>query len=110
MANNDIRNIQLDVAYHPGEDLDEKLQEMGMTVEEFARRSLVPADIVRSIIAGETSITADMAIAFEEVTGMPAVLWLNLQRNYDNYIITKKRASWAERLQQLSQRAAAAIL
>lgn len=107
MANN---NLTLDIAFHPGEDLEEKLQEMTMTVEEFAKRTLVPADIIRSIIAGETSITADMAIAFEEVTGMPADLWINLQRNYDNYIITKQRASWAERLQRLQQRAAAAIL
>lgn len=110
MVSNQPNPIKLDIAFHPGEDLEEKLQEMQMTVEEFAKRSLVPESIVESIIAGETSITADMAIAFEEVTGMPAILWLNLQRNYDNYILTQKRSSWAERLQQISQRAAAVLL
>ena len=33
---------KLPVVYHPGETLDEKLQEMGMSVKEFATRVSTP--------------------------------------------------------------------
>lgn len=53
-----------------------------MSIDEFARQSMVPANVVRCIINGEVSVTADIACAFEQVTQIPATFWINMQHNY----------------------------
>ena len=40
-------HARLPVVYHPGETLDEKLQEMGMGVKEFATRVSKPEKTIR---------------------------------------------------------------
>jgi len=107
MANNTY--IQTDVSFHPGEDLEEKLQEMQMSVEDFAKASKVPLNIVEDIINGEASISADIAIAFEQVTGIPATMWIKMQHHYDDYILSQKRSSYLERLLNLSHNVAAVL-
>lgn len=77
--------------YHPGETLEEKLQEMGMSVKEFATRCGKPEKTVIAVIKGKSSITPDMALAFEMVTMIPAYLWLRLQKSYDEFVARKKR-------------------
>ena len=81
----------LAVEFHPGVTLAEKLQEMGISAEEFAAMTSLPVAAVRSVISGECSVTADMAAAFESVTKIPAHFWLNLQKGYDEYVARKKR-------------------
>ena len=54
MANREY-TIKLDIAFHPGEMLEEKLQEMAMPVNSFAEQSKVPESIVRDIIHGDAS-------------------------------------------------------
>ena len=98
------------VYFHPGEELEDKLQEMGMSIDEFAKLSMVPCNIVRCIIKGEVSVTPDIACAFEEVTKIPARVWINMQHNYDDYILEKQRSSWSERLRDFSQRVASVLI
>ena len=50
----------------------EKLEELGMTVKEFAIRTSKPEKTINAILRGSSSITMDMAVAFESVTGIPA--------------------------------------
>jgi len=76
---------------HPGETLEEKLQEMGMGPKEFAIRTGKPEKTIFAIIKGESSITADMAVLFESVTKIPAHFWMNSQRAYDEYMAREKR-------------------
>lgn len=80
---------KLPTVYHPGETLDEKLQEMGMSVKEFALRVSKPEKTIIAVLKGKSSVTPDMAVAFEMVTKIPANLWLNLQRSYDEFIARK---------------------
>ena len=68
---------------HPGVILEEKLQEMDMTIKELAARSEKPEKSLIDIIQGQCSITPDMALAIEYVTGMPAEVLLNWQQRYD---------------------------
>lgn len=68
---------------HPGETLAEKLTEMGMSIKEFAIRTSKPEKTIIAVIKGNSSITSDMSIAFENVTNIPAHFWMNLQREYD---------------------------
>jgi addiction module HigA family antidote len=71
---------------HPGETLEEKLEEMGMGPKEFAIRTGKPEKTISAILKGESSITPDMAVQFENVTNIPAHFWLNHQRSYDEYL------------------------
>ncbi len=87
---------KLPVVYHPGEILEEKLQEMGMGVKEFATRVSKPEKTIIAVMKGKSSITPDMAVAFEMVTKIPARMWLRHQRSYDEFIARKKRESSLE--------------
>lgn len=85
-------NYKPKVAYHPGETLREKLEEMQMSVKEFAVRTNKPEKTIYAVINGDSSLTTDMAVAFENVTGIPAHFWINKQRNFDEYISRQKQA------------------
>ena len=87
---------KLPVVYHPGETLDEKLQEMGMSVKEFATRVSKPEKTIIAVLKGKSSITPDMAVAFEMVTKIPAEMWLRHQKSYDEFIARKKRENSLE--------------
>lgn len=75
---------------HPGETLREKLDELGMPIKEFAQRCIKPIPTIHHVLNGQSSITPDMAIAFEKVLQIPAHLWLNMQASYDEYIARKR--------------------
>lgn len=79
------------IAFHPGRTLDEKLKELSMSIKEFAVRTSKPEKTIHAIIKGESSITSDMAVAFESVTKIPAHFWMNKQRSYDEYVSRKRR-------------------
>lgn len=77
--------------FHPGITLREKLEELGMSVKEFALRSSKPEKTINAVLNGDSSITPEMSVAFEQITMIPARVWLNIQRGYDEYIARKKR-------------------
>lgn len=78
---------------YPGETLAEKLEEMNMGPKEFALRTGKPEKTIIAVLKGDSSITPDMAIQFEQVTKIPAHFWMNNQRHYDEYIAREKRQS-----------------
>ena len=82
---------------HPGTTLEEKLEEMGMGPKEFALRSGKPEKTITAILKGESSITADMAVLFENVTKIPANYWMNHQRDYDEYLARDKHQKVIEK-------------
>jgi HTH-type transcriptional regulator / antitoxin HigA len=92
------------VAFHPGETLSEKLDELGMGPKEFAIRTGKPEKTIIAIIKGNSSITAEMAVQFENVLKIPAHFWLNIQRNYDEFVAREERktvltasSAWAKK-------------
>ena len=86
------KTITLAKAYHPGITLDEKLKEERMSIKEFAVRTSKPEKTIIAVIKGESSITTEMAIAFENVTKIPAHFWISKQQLYDEYKARIKRA------------------
>jgi addiction module HigA family antidote len=78
---------------HPGETLAEKLKEMEMGPKEFALRTGKPEKTIIAVLNGESSITPDMAVQFENVARIPANFWMNHQRGFDEYIAREKRQS-----------------
>jgi len=70
------------IVFPPGEILKEKLAEMEMGPKEFALRTNKPEKTIIAVFKGDSSITAEMAVLFENVTRIPAHYWLNHQRGY----------------------------
>jgi HTH-type transcriptional regulator/antitoxin HigA len=83
-----------DYAVPPGETLQETLESLGMNQAELARRTGRPVKTISEIINGKTAITPETAIQLERVLGVPASLWNNLERNYQ-----EARARLRERAQ-----------
>lgn len=75
---------------HPRLTLEDKLEEMGLSTEEFARRTGVTKKTITAILSGESPLTPDMAIEFEKVTLTPARFWINYQRGYNEYLAKEK--------------------
>jgi addiction module HigA family antidote len=94
---------QPQIAFHPGETLAERLEELGMGPKEFAIRSGKPEKTIIAILNAKSSITPEMAVQFEHVLKIPAHFWLNMQRSYDEYIareerkeVLKESTNWAK--------------
>ncbi len=81
---------------HPGFTLNEKLEEIGMSKKEFAVRTEKPEQTIIKIIKGNSSITPDMSIQFENVLKIPANFWLKKQYRYDEIVSRNKRQSAIE--------------
>jgi addiction module HigA family antidote len=75
---------------HPGVTLLEKLEEMGLSVQEFAEYTGEPEKVIHAVLNGNGTITDHLAVKFETVTQIPAHFWLNSQRNYDSFLNRKK--------------------
>lgn len=69
-------------AVPPGETLLEVLETQSMTQAELARRLGRTPKMVNEIIAGKAPITPPTALLLEQVLGVPARLWNNLERQY----------------------------
>lgn len=79
------------IAFHPGETLSEKLEELGMGPKEFSVRTGKQEKTIIAVLKGNSSITPEMAVQFEHVLKIPAHFWLNIQRNFDEYLAREER-------------------
>ena len=68
----------------------EKLEEMGLSPEDFADYTGKSLETINAVINGKASITPDLATQFEIVTKIPARFWMSCQRSYDEFISKKK--------------------
>jgi HTH-type transcriptional regulator/antitoxin HigA len=75
----------------PYKTLVEKLNELEMGNKEFAIRVGKPEKTITAVTNGTSSITAEMAVKFEDVLNIPASFWLTRQRRYDEYQARVKR-------------------
>lgn len=79
-----IKNeLKINYAVHPGATLKEKLEEIGMSAEEFAIKTDLPVDVVLNILDRKSPITSDIAVKLEKALCIPASFWINKQTNYD---------------------------
>jgi HTH-type transcriptional regulator/antitoxin HigA len=79
-------------AVHPGEILEEHLEARGLTQAEFARRTGLTTKIISTIISGSNPVTPATALAFENVLGMKAAVWTNLQSQWELFEERRRRA------------------
>jgi addiction module HigA family antidote len=80
------------IVFHPGETLREKLEEMDMSIKEFALRTGKPEKTIIAVLNEESSLTPEMAVLFENVTKIPASFWIKKQARYNEFIARKKHA------------------
>jgi plasmid maintenance system antidote protein VapI len=74
-------NYQPLFAFHPGETLREKLEELGMSFKDFAAEAGLGEHEV-----GDVDITPEMAKKYEAVLGIPEHFWLKKQKRYNEYV------------------------
>ncbi len=87
------------VAFHPGRTLADKLEEIGMGPKEFAVRTGKPEKTVIAVMKGDSAITPEMAVLFEQVLHIPAHFWINKQGHYDEFVA---RQAFQEKLDESS--------
>jgi len=68
---------------HPGEQLQDELDEMGMSGAAFAAAIHVPANRITEILREKRGITADTALRLARYFGTTADYWVNLQKAYE---------------------------
>ncbi len=78
-----IRNEYFpDFVSPPGETLEELLEMRSMTQAELAERTGRPKKTINEIVKGKTAITAETALQFELVLGVPAAFWTSREQQY----------------------------
>ena len=88
--------VYSDLAIPPGELLEEEIAAICMTQHELAERTGRPLQAINEIIRGKKAITHQTALQLENVLGIPAHVWVNLQSTYD---LTNARKNQLEELQ-----------
>jgi addiction module HigA family antidote len=77
-------------AIHPGEQLAEELELLGMSAASLARQLGVPTNRVTEILNGQRAITGDTALRLGHFFGTSAEFWLNLQSLYELRLADQK--------------------
>ncbi len=90
-------------AIHPGENLKEELNTLGISASALARQIEVPANRITEIINGERSLTADTALRLGHWFGTSADFWLNLQKIYDLRLAERTLAKTLPKLPRLKR-------
>jgi addiction module HigA family antidote len=85
-------------AVHPGEVLEEQLDELRITRTEFARQIDVPPNRISQIIAGKRAVTGDTALRLGHWFGVEPQFWLNLQSAHDIRIAEERAGREIARL------------
>ena len=68
---------------HPGEVLQDELEEIGLTQTALAKHIRVLPKTVNEICRGKRGISAEMAMKLSKALGGSPQFWLNLQNNWE---------------------------
>lgn len=75
------------IAFHPGYYLNEIIDDLEMSQEEFAKRLGTSAKTVSKLLNGLTPLTNDLALRISMMLGITAETLLNLQKTYNERLI-----------------------
>lgn len=70
------------VAFHPGYYISEIINDMGITVDEFAAKIGTTPKTMEKLINGECDLSDDLIQKFSSAFGMNTGFWFNLQSKY----------------------------
>lgn len=77
-------------AFHPGNYLQDIIEDMEITQEEFAVRLGTTAKTISKIVNGEANLSKDIALKLSNMFGTSVDVWLNLQASYDKKLLEIK--------------------
>ena len=72
------------MATHPGELVRDEMRERGLTQRQLAAMAGLNPSIVSEVVRGKRSVTEEIATSLEKALGIPMVMWMNLQSQYDH--------------------------
>jgi HTH-type transcriptional regulator/antitoxin HigA len=78
------------MVFHPGETLQDELDERGITQTEFAEIIDRPTRTVNEIVNSKRAITPETAQAIAAALGTSPEMWLKMQARYDVHELAKK--------------------
>ncbi|MDC9613257.1 HigA family addiction module antitoxin [Xenorhabdus khoisanae] len=67
---------------HPGEIIAETLEEMNVSLRQFAKAMEIAPSTASRLLSGQTSVTLEMALKLSVVIGSTPETWLKIQANY----------------------------
>lgn len=71
------------IAVHPGEILEEILEQNHLTQSAVARRLEMTQSKINEICRGRRGVTPDMSMRLGRLFGQSPLFWLNLQKNWE---------------------------
>ncbi len=82
---------------HPGEIIKSMyLDELNVTISEFAARLGVSRKAISAIINKRKSVTTEMAIRLSRALNTSPELWVNLQSRYDLWNAYQRQEQWSQ--------------
>ena len=75
------------VAFHPGYYIEEYIENIGLTQEDFAKLIGTTQKNISLLIRGEQSLSIDIAFKLSRIIGTSIKYWLNIQNEYDTLIL-----------------------
>lgn len=79
--------LSRDLIIHPGETLQEVLEDRGMTQNELAIRTGMTEKHISTVIHGKKNISSSFAKKLEYALGIETEFWMNLQANYERELL-----------------------
>lgn len=79
---NDIKHNG-SMTFHPGYYIEEIIDDMGLTQQEFAQCLGTTPKNISKLVNGEQRLSVDMAMKLSKMMGMSTESWLNIQNKYD---------------------------
>lgn len=76
--------------FHPGVYLKETIDVLDLTIDEFSVKTGISKDDLSLIVAEKMSITLDIAEKLAKYFDNSTNYWLNLQKQYDKYMLENK--------------------
>lgn len=80
---NNIQKYNDIIAFHPGYYINEIIEDMGITQEEFAIRLGTTSKTVSKLVNGECNLSSDLVQKLSSMFGLSVEFWLNLQSKYE---------------------------
>lgn len=70
------------LAIPPGDLLEEAMEETGISKSALALRIGRPVSFIDALIVGDVTLTPEIASQLEQITDIPAHIWLGLENKY----------------------------
>jgi HTH-type transcriptional regulator/antitoxin HigA len=81
--NKEGEEIVISISYHPGEFLQEEVEERQLVKSEFAKKIDMTPSHLSDLFKGKRHIGARLALKLEKELGISAEFWLNMQTKFD---------------------------